>query len=193
MPFTQPSFENQTFQGIAVSPRAICRKEFSGCTFKDCDLSEYDLTGTSFSDCAFTSCNLSNIKTDNCRFRTVVFEDCKIVGVTFSRVDLFLLCWTFKQCKIELCNFSGLKMPRSLFIQSFIRETDFINADLKGSSFAGCDLPASRFHDVNLEKSDFTGARNYCIDPRANRLKGSRFSSPEVLSLLAPFGIKVEL
>jgi len=190
--FSEALFENQVFKNISAPRQEICCKEFSGCVFKDCDLGECNFSNSSFTDCTFSSCNLSNIKIDNCRFRTVVFEDCKIVGVLFERINPFLLRWIFKECKIELCDFSGLKMTHRQFIQSFIRETDFINTNLRESSFAGSDLQGSKFHNVNLEKATFVGARNYYIDPTVNRLKHARFSCPEVVSLLAAFDIKVE-
>lgn len=190
--FPEVSFENRVFQNISDPQQEICYKEFSDCVFKGCDLGACNFSSSSFTDCTFSGCNLSSIKIDNCRFRNVVFEGCKIVGVLFTRINPFLLRWIFKECKIELCNFSGLKMAHSQFIQSIIRETDFINVNLRESSFAGSDLQGSKFHNVNFEKAIFTGARNYYIDPTINRLKHAKFSCPEVVSLLAAFDIKVE-
>ena len=53
-------------------------------------------------------------------------------------------------------------------------------------------MPSLRKHNANLEKANFKGAFNYYIDPLKNRLKNARFSYPEVLALLIPFGIKIE-
>ena len=138
--FSAESFEGQVFQNISGITDELRRKEFSGCIFKDCDLVECDFSGSSFTDCQFDNCNLSNVKVDNCRFRSVIFEDSKLVGVLFTRINPFLLRWVFKGCKIELCNFSGIKMPHSQFVRSFIRESDFINVDLRGSNFSGSDF-----------------------------------------------------
>jgi uncharacterized protein YjbI with pentapeptide repeats len=140
----------------------------------------------------FLDSNLSNVKVDGCSFRNVTFEGCKLIGVVLSGVNHFLLNWSFKKCKIEVCDFSALKMKRTRFIECIIHRTDFINTDLAGSDFSGSDLEGSQFHQSCLEKSNFTGAHNYFIDPANNRLKQARFSIPEVLSLLAPFEIKVE-
>ena len=45
---------------------------------------------------------------------------------------------------------------------------------------------------ANLEKSNFVGAKNYYLDPLKTKLKGAKFSYPEVLALLEGFGVKVE-
>ena len=91
-----------------------------------------------------------------------------------------------------MCDFSTLKMKRSKFIECIIHKTDFVNADLAESDFSGSHLNGSKFHHTLLEKANLTGAIRYYIDPANNRLKQARFSYPDVLSLLAPFEIKVE-
>ena len=66
------------------------------------------------------------------------------------------------------------------------------NSNLAGSDFGNSDLQASKFQNTNLEKANFVGAKNYYIDPTQNKLKKAKFSSPEVLSLLAGFEIEIE-
>jgi len=192
MPFAEQSYENQEFQGVPLAGRDLCRKEFSRCTFKSCDFGESKFNSALFIDSVFICCNLTNVKVDNCSFRGVVFEDCKMVNVAFTAINPFLLDWVFKGCKVEFCNFGGLKLKHSRFIDSSIRGTEFINVDLEKADFAGSDLQGSRFHNAVLEDANFVGARNYYIDPTSNRLKKAKFSVPEVLSLLAAFDIKVE-
>jgi fluoroquinolone resistance protein len=192
MIFDKQSFENQKFSSVSSQGQDVCRKEFSNCVFKSCNFNECAFKSSLFVDCEFICCNLSNINVDNCSFRGVLFDDCKLINVTFAAINPFLLNWAFKKCKIEFCNFGGLKMKHSKFIESVIRGTDFVNVDLDGADFADSDLQNSKFHNAILENANFAGARNYYIDPTGNRLKKARFSAPEVLSLLAPFNIKVE-
>ena len=190
--FSEGIYENKEFQGVPAAGRDVCRKEFSHCVFKGCDFGECRLNGSVFVDCVFSRCNLSCAKVDNCSFRDVVFDDCKLVNVVFTAVNPFLLNWTFRKCKIEQCNFGGLKMKRSRFLESVVRGADFVNVDLESSDFSGSDLQDTRFHNAVLEKACFVGSRNYYLDPTANKLKGARFSAPEALALLAGFGVKVE-
>ena len=192
MLFSDSSYEQQVFEKLSLSAESIQRKEFSNCRFENCDFGASDFSNSVFIDCGFHSCSFANTKFEHCRFQGVTFVECKLVGIAFARVLPHFLQWSFKQCKINFCNFGGLKMPHSLFVQSLVHETDFVNADLKEASFAGSDLKASKFHHTNLEKSNFVGARNYYIDPTSNRIKGAKFDYPEVLNLLAGFSIKIE-
>ena len=185
-------FEKQEFLSVISQGQDICRKDFSNCVFKSCNFNECSFKNSLFVDCVFTCCNLSNIKVDNCSFRGVVFDDCKLTNVSFAVINPFLLSWFFKNCKIEFCNFGGINMKHSKFIDSVIRGTDFINVDLEGADFARSDLQDSKFHNAVLDNANFSGARNYYIDPTSNKLKKAKFSVPEVLSLLAAFDIKVE-
>jgi len=192
MDFTSIIFEKQNIRNLACVGQDLSHKEFSECTFTKCDLSGCDFSHSSFLDCVFEDCNLSNIKVYNCSFQGVRFESCKLLGVIMSEVNTLLVDWTFDKCNILLCDFSRLEMKRSVFTECEIRETDFANVNLAESDFSGSDLAGSKFQEANLEKTNFVGASNYYIDPIQNKLKGARFSSPEVLALLAIFGIKVE-
>ncbi|MCG4740016.1 pentapeptide repeat-containing protein, partial [Bacteroides intestinalis] len=54
-----------------------------------------------------------------------------------------------------------------------------------------CDLCYASFHHTNLEKADFSTARNYALNPAANRLKKARFSRYGLEGLLTGLGIEV--
>jgi uncharacterized protein YjbI with pentapeptide repeats len=83
-------------------------------------------------------------------------------------------------------------MRGTRFLDCRVHRTDFVEADLQESVFRGSDLEGSLFHKTGLERADFTGARSFAIDPTSNRIKKAKFSSPEVLTLLAPFEIVVK-
>jgi uncharacterized protein YjbI with pentapeptide repeats len=71
-------------------------------------------------------------------------------------------------------------------------ECDFKEVDLTEANFAGSVFRDTLFHQANLQKADFRSAQNYSIDPRNNNVNKARFAQPDVLGLLAPFGILVE-
>jgi uncharacterized protein YjbI with pentapeptide repeats len=85
-----------------------------------------------------------------------------------------------------------LKIKETKFLDCVIKSTDFINIDLSSADFSGSDLQGSRFHGANLGKARFSTAFNYVIDPTCNQVKQARFSAPEALALLVPFGIKLD-
>ncbi len=70
-------------------------------------------------------------------------------------------------------------------------ECDFIEVDLEGASFKESILRGSIFEDSNLMKANFIDAQDYNINIERNRIKKAKFSSPEVISLLNSFDIKI--
>ena len=115
-----------------------------------------------------------------------------MLGVDFSALKTLLIEWSFNNCLIEFCNFGRLKIRRTKFLECEIRDTDFVSADITEADFSGSDLQGSKFQNTILEKADLSSARNYFIDPLQNRIKRAKFSYPEVLGLLASFGIVIE-
>ena len=185
-------FEDESFDKYEWAWKDLTDFEFSGCCFRNINFSNYQLIRTSFSDCRFISCNISNADVEGCRFQGVNFCSCKILGIVFAKISPFLLNWEFNDCQLQLCNFSGLNMKKSSFISSKIHESDFVNVDLQKSSFKYSDLSGSRFHNADMTGTDFSDAKNFFIDVTTNKLKGAKFSLPEVLNLLHQFGIKIE-
>lgn len=186
------SFDNLAFNKEDLSGSDLGDREFAGCAFKACDLSGAKLSGSVFIDCVFSECNLSNVRVADCGFQKVRFENSKLLGSEFSTISPLLLEWEFEGCAIALCNFGDLDIRKTRFIDCDVHDTDFIRTDLRGSCFSGSSLKGSRFQESDLEKADFSGAREYYIDPTINRMKGARFSAPEALALLAGFGIIIE-
>ena len=74
-------------------------------------------------------------------------------------------------------------------VECIAREVDFTGTNLTRANLAKTDFLGSRFADTNLSYADLSKARNYAIDPRANRLKKTVFSMPEAVSLLSAFDI----
>ena len=72
------------------------------------------------------------------------------------------------------------------------KEVDFIETDLSKGDFHQTDFENSRFFKTNLSSANFKGSKNYSIDVKANILKKTRFSLPEVLLLLNSLDIIIE-
>ena len=58
--------------------------------------------------------------------------------------------------------------------------------------FVGRAENSTEFSDCDLRKSDLRKARGYNINLLSNRIKGAKFSYPDVINLLEPFDIKIE-
>lgn len=190
--FSQSSYSQEEFVKLALAGQKNKAKEFSDCTFEKCDFSNSDLGESVFIGCTFRDCDFSGAKIYACAFREAKFSGCKFLGVLFKEANPFLLNWQFEKCRIEICNFTSLKMESSIFKDCTIKETDFIDTNLKKSDFSGCDLKGSIFDGANLEEASFLDAKNYYIDPTKCRLKKAKFSQPEVLALLVGFGLDIK-
>ena len=192
MEFAAKNYNKENFQNIQCLQQDLRDKEYLNCVFRKCSFNDCDFSGSVFIDCQFLDCNLSNIKINNCSFQGVVFERCKLLGIRFSTIDTLLIAWIFKECVMMICDFGDLDIKESKFINCKMKEVDFINTNLAGTDFSGSGLLMCKFYNANLEKTNFVGAFDYCINPLDNKLKQAKFSYPEVLSLLAAFEIKVD-
>ena len=95
-----------------------------------------------------------------------------MTGINFSLSNRFGLSVEFHNCLLSYALFTEMK--------------------LKGTRFIGCDLQNTDFMETdNLEKADFTTARNYTLNPAANRLKKEKFSRYGLEGLLTGLGIEV--
>lgn len=183
---------DKTFDGVNCSQTPFPKGEYDGCTFTNCDFSNADLTGAQFIDCSFTACNLSLAKLSKTMFQDVRFKDCKLLGLRFDECSGFGLSVQFDKCILNHTCFAGTKLKGTLFTNTQLQEADFTDSDLTGASFHHCDLKNAVFENTLLQKADFRTATNYAIDPEVNRVKGAKFSLPDVLALLDKYRIQVD-
>ena len=69
-------------------------------------------------------------------------------------------------------------------------DVDFTEANL--SNLQHIDLSGATFFRTNIEKANFTTAKNYLINPSENQIKGAIFSMPDAINLLYSFGIEIQ-
>jgi fluoroquinolone resistance protein len=183
--------EGQTIKSENFSKKSLDRSSFSDCTFNGCDFSESMLRNARFYACIFTNCNLSLVKLDGCRFQETHFIDCKIVGADFFKCGKPFFFASFKNCVLQYCNFSDLRMKAGSFNGSKLNDCYFTNTVLTGADFREVDLMGTIFHNCDLCEADFSSATRYAIDPQTNKMKKARFSLPEAVGLLHGFGITI--
>jgi uncharacterized protein YjbI with pentapeptide repeats len=127
----------------------------------------------------------------DCRLIDISFSNCKTIGIDWTKTQQFREI-VFKNCQLNYSNFKLLKIPNIKITDCEVKDADFAEADLSNGDFKNTDFEKSRFFKTNLSNANFKGARNYSIDPRSNTLKKTRFSYPEVLSLLNSLDIIIE-
>jgi uncharacterized protein YjbI with pentapeptide repeats len=87
--------------------------------------------------------------------------------------------------------FSRLTLKKLVMTSCTAHNVDFAEADLTQAKCNETDFTDSRFHNTNLTEADFSRAVGYAISPVTNKVKGAKFSLPDVLALLSAFEIVV--
>jgi len=184
-------YDDQTFEGLTYTDKAIRGREFQSCTFRKCDFSNSEFSGNKFIDCVFDACNLSMFKLGGSTLNGVTFNGCKMLGINFGECQSFLFSVKFEACNLDYASFMGRKMPKTRFINSSLKEATFSNAILAGASFDHSDLLGTIFNKTDLTEANFVNALNYDINPEINTIKKASFSSHGLAGLLRKYQIKI--
>ena len=164
---------------------------FESCTFVDCMFTGQKLKRVSFLSSSFTRCDLSNVDVSNSKFADIQLTSCKLIGINWSLAEE-VRSPDFKDSNLSLSTFRSLKLKLLSIVGCRLHDGDFQDCDLTSSDLSDTDFAGTLFRSCNFTKANFTTARNYQIDPTANKLKGARFSLPEAVGLLTGFDIILE-
>lgn len=183
--------EGETITDIDYSGQSVADMEYDNCTFKNCNFANASLTGSRFYETAFVDCNLSNADLSGVSLQDVTFTDCIMPGLHFDKCNTFGFAVSFRNCQLNHSVFYKMQLGKTSFAGSQLQRVDFTEATLKNVSLQHCDLLNAVFENTNLEKADLTNAKNYSIDPEINKIKGAKFSLPDVVGLLTVYEIEI--
>jgi uncharacterized protein YjbI with pentapeptide repeats len=183
--------ENETFTKVNFTASKLL-KQYDCCIFIDCNFENVPLLTITFIECEFINCNLSNAKMSSTAFKTVAFDRCKLLGISFSDCNPFLLKFSFKACDLTLSSFYQLKIKNTSFSHCNLSEVDFTETDLTHSKFDRSDLSKAIFENSNLEKVDFSSASNFIINPEINNVKKASFSKENIEGLFQHLQIIIQ-
>ena len=188
--------EKRTFEGLDLSCEEIKDIDFTECLFKNCIFENCELERCRFTDCSFSGCRVINLRAERTTMLDSTFRQCYLTGINWSQLqfsagyispieymdDCQLKYNNFVEANFSKFNFSNNSITASLFADCKLIESKFINCNLDGTEFFRCDLT----------KADFRNSTDYVIDLETNKLKGARFSFPEVINLLNGLGIVID-
>jgi uncharacterized protein YjbI with pentapeptide repeats len=183
--------EDLAFENIDLRDEPFYGLEFCNCTFNKCNFSGATFEKCQLEDCVFTDCNLSLIKPKQSSFVDVDFKSCKAIGINWADAATPVRI-NFRACSIDSSSFFDLNLSMIVMSDCRAREVDFSEANLSKGTFTATDFLNSRFANTNLTQSDFRNATHYNINPNSNRLKKTKFSTTEALSLLSVFDIELD-
>jgi len=181
----------RTFEKLDASAHAFDDAEFDTCVFRDCSFAGAALKRWHLRDCRFENCDLTAARLTGSRLRGVSFKNCRAGGVNWAGASS-LDDLSFVHCVLDHGVFTNAKLPRFSAVDCRAREADFAESDLRGAVFARTDLLGSRFFGADLSAADLRGAFDYLIDARQTKMKKTRVSLPEAVSLLAGLDVVLE-
>ncbi|MXV16033.1 pentapeptide repeat-containing protein [Hufsiella ginkgonis] len=183
--------EGKRFTDVDYSGKKLADREFVRCIFERCDFSNSDLGDADFVDCEFRGCNFSMAKLQGAGLSNTWFAGCKLMGVDFSTCNKFLFSFTFEDCILDYSTFVRTKIKGTKFKNTSLKQVDFEGTDLTAVSFSHCDLADATFVNSILEKTDFSTARNFTIDPDVNRMKKAKFAYRDLAGLLGKYQLDI--
>jgi fluoroquinolone resistance protein len=191
MSFDENIYYREKFSKIILSNEIIGLKLFEECDFNGCSFIDCRLEKCRFINCKFNECILSAVIPLDCRWIETRFTKCKVIGIDWTKT-LEIRDLVFKESQINYSSFKLMKLPKIQVVNCESKEVDFTETDLSDGDFKYTDFAGSRFFKTNLSGADFKGSKSYLIDVKTNILKKTRFSYPEVLSLLHSLDIIIE-
>ncbi len=181
-------YTEKEIASLSFEPEAT----FEDCEFVAIDFTDIVLKSVSFLDCKFSNCNLANQPLINTSMRDVLFETCNLVGINWCSLRR-LENSKFVDSKLNYSTFQALKMKDVEIRGCSALEVDFSEADLSHADFSNSSFSGANFDRANLTGVDFRTSRDYLFDVRTARIKGAKFSFPDVISLLTALGAEVDI
>lgn len=189
-------YENETFTNLHLFEEAIDAYEFVDCKFVDCVFEECTVYYCRFAECDFINCQITEIKNKGSEIIFLSFDNCCMVGMNWG---MFALMDSFKVpiqevtvSALKYNIFAGMNFSKFVFDGTDIISSTFSECKLTESSFNGCNLTDTEFFKCDVCKADFRNATGYKVDVLSCKMKGARFSYPEVQNLLSSLDIKIE-
>jgi len=184
--------EEESFENLILTGKAMKNLTYENCTFINCDLSEVSFSFSKFIDCTFTGCNLAMAKLAGSQLKSTLFTGCKVLGVNFADCSDSLFSVSFDNCTIDFAAFAGKKMLKTSFKNSSLKNIDFSDCDLSGSLFLNFDLDNAVFNKTILKEVDFRMAINFNIDAENNNIRKAKFSLHGLAGLLNKYNLTID-
>lgn len=185
-------YDNKCFSSGKLSEKhRVVEAEFSGCVFKNCKFFEVSFFDCTFENCRFENCDLASISIKHTSFQDVLFIDSKLTGIQWNDASIPLDV-NFRRCLLNYSGFIGVDLRNTEMVECQLKEVDFTEANLTKANCKYSDFSGARFINTDLTHTDLTDATNYSIHPDGNKLRKTKFSLPEALSLLEVYDIIIK-
>ncbi len=194
--FKEVEFFDTKFSDLNLEKVEWHGKIFENCQFEKINFHEAIFSRCIFTDCEFKLCNLSALNLKYSAFRGASFESCKLMGINWTQAQWPQINLAspieFYKSNISYSSFYELELSEIIIEDCKAHDVDFRGANLSSSSLILTDFENSMFQHTNLQKSDFSEAIHYQINPLENNISKAKFSMPDAMALLQSFGIELQ-
>lgn len=163
--------------------------EYCHCVFDACDFSGKTIRDTVFGKCVFRACNFSLTRFREA-LRGVACAECNMPGRTLQRSAGFQMFWSLN-IRALMMLLQGPACGKPFSAGCNMREAYMDSADMADSVFDRCALERASFAGAHLERSDFSAAFNFSINPALCRLNKAVFSRYGLSGLVAHLNIEI--
>ena len=191
-------------------PFVSCRfshAELSGAQFEDCRFTSDGAKGCSFAfsnlqRTLFSRCDLSQAVFDRTDLFAVEMRDCNLTGTRFDTVDFSRALSrkkietraSFHNCKLDIADLSGVKLPGCSLAGCRLREADLSNADLTDADLSDSDLFQAILDGAKLGGADLSGAEVSGVNLTSlAEFAGVKISDDQMFRLLDAMGVNVRV
>ncbi|MBQ9709802.1 MAG: pentapeptide repeat-containing protein [Clostridia bacterium] len=190
------SYEGKIFKDVALENKTLLNHEFEDCVFEGCSFVCTTFKGCVFKSCTFVRCRLADVKNEGSDFKECTFKGCNLLSISwadvFTRNSVMPSVARLEGCCIKYGVFSHVNFGKFDFSGNDVVDSMFSDCRLSRSSFKDCNLKFTEFLRCDITEADFRGASGYKVELATCKMKGARFSFPEVVNLLNGLGIEIE-
>jgi uncharacterized protein YjbI with pentapeptide repeats len=190
----QQTYQNTDLAKLDFSSQTITGLECEKVSFQNCVFLQSHFEGCEFIDCVFKNCDFSLITASKSKFIDCKFIASKVVGVNWMKIKGSIgVTLTFENSVLNYSVFENIGFKNSKIYDCECENVTFFDCDLTSCNCQKTNFKGAIFTNTLLYKTDFRAAINYFIDITDNpKLKGAKFSSPEVTNLLKALEIEIE-
>lgn len=183
--------EFKKFKNKKLSQLKFEGHSFNDCVFSDCYFTSLSMRNCEFEACDFINCVFKVVETNFTKIIDCCFKNCYLQGMQFTNLSL-PHSFDIIESKVNLVDFDGLNLQKSVFTNTHFSECYFSHCVLKYSDFSHSEFNSTEFRYTDLTGCNFTQTVGFDVDHEMNNLAQIIISLTTALKILKRMGIIVE-
>ena len=198
----------KSFMAALQSRAEISGGDYAFVDLSGLDLSGIDLTGAYLEYVNLTGAKLTDVNLTNAIFSHAIIEQTQFINCNFTGANLggiemidsvfkdsdlteatlgksYIKNTRFENCKMsdKLDRFHETRYSQASFVNSDLRKSAFIDADISGCDFTGSDLSESNFINPVMKNVNFENANLSGVNVVNGDAESSKFNSAKMINV----------